>query len=75
MELPRDIAVRGHLIGCSSAPVLCAWNTYPEARRLWIDEDGLHFALLIGEKAASRESQMLMQCQRHLEGSDIQVSL
>jgi hypothetical protein len=48
----------GHLIGCRHGAGVMRVEYIPgEERRLWIDEDALHFALLIRRKAASRGSQ------------------
>jgi hypothetical protein len=48
----------GHLIGCRHGAGVMRVEYIPgEERRLWIDEDALHFALLIRGKAARRGSQ------------------
>ncbi len=48
----------GHLIGCRHGTGVMRLEYIPgEERRLWIDGDALHFALLIRGKAASRASQ------------------
>jgi hypothetical protein len=50
----------GHLIGCRHGGGVMRTEYTTGEKRLWIDDDALHFAVLVRAKASSRRSSLAL---------------